>query len=96
MTQLSTCDYIARTENLVGFMFILKYLSSLKYGFRALKQNEFQDLSPFNCLNLNPELCSTHTLSDPFYINLINLNILSVGFYMLAYIILQYVAKHKT
>jgi hypothetical protein len=91
--------FFADSDNFAPYLIPFKYLSAFKYGFQVLTHIEFSDLPPFNCQNLNPNICSPlqnrFTFLEPFYVSLIAIGCLIVLFKSLAFIIIYYCAKIK-
>lgn len=91
--------FFANADNFAPYLIPFKYLSLFKYGFQIFTHIEFSGLSPLNCLNLDPELCTPlatrFTYLEPYYLSIILIGVLIVVFKALGFLFLYLFAKIK-
>jgi ABC-type glutathione transport system ATPase component/ABC-type multidrug transport system permease subunit len=91
--------FFANANNFAPYLIPFKYLSMFKYGFQTLIHNEFQMLSPLNCQNLAPDMCTPmatrFTFLEPFYLDFVLITALIIFFKTISFILLYKFAKIK-
>ena len=91
--------FFANANNFAPYLIPFKYLSMFKYGFQTLIHNEFQMLSPLNCQNLAPDMCTPmatrFTFLEPYYLDFVLITALIIFFKMISFIMLYKFAKIK-
>lgn len=91
--------FFAAADNFAPYLIPFKYLSSYKYSYQILTHIEYTNLSPFNCFNLAPDLCSPvalrFTFDEPFYASWIGMVLLLIALRVVAFLCMYFLAKIK-